>query len=129
MRTVYLNAVYFPAVELLSAVATAAIILYGGTQAIDNAIQIGVIVAFVGYLQVFFEPIQQLSQLYATYQQGMAALDKVFELLDTRARHGRRHRCDRPRAAEGRDRDGRRLVQLSTRPGGPDAGARERDFR
>jgi ATP-binding cassette, subfamily B, bacterial len=84
MRTVYLNAVYFPAVELLSAVATAAIILYGGTQAIDNAIQIGVIVAFIGYLQVFFEPIQQLSQLYATYQQGMAALDKVFELLDTK---------------------------------------------
>ena len=84
LRTVYLNAVYFPAVELLSAVATAAIILYGGTQAIDNAIQIGVIVAFIGYLQVFFEPIQQLSQLYATYQQGMAALDKVFELLDTK---------------------------------------------
>ena len=84
MRTVYLNATYFPAVELLSAVATAAIILYGGTQAIDDAIQIGVIVAFIGYLQVFFEPIQQLSQLYTTYQQGMAALDKVFELLDTK---------------------------------------------
>ncbi len=83
MRTVYLNATYFPAVELLSAAATAAIILYGGSQAIDNAIQIGVIVAFIGYLQVFFEPIQQLSQLYTTYQQGMAALDKVFELLDT----------------------------------------------
>jgi ATP-binding cassette subfamily B protein len=84
MRTVYLNATYFPAVELLSAVATAAIILYGGSQAIDGAIQIGVIVAFIGYLQVFFEPIQQLSQLYTTYQQGMAALDKIFELLDTR---------------------------------------------
>jgi ATP-binding cassette, subfamily B, bacterial len=83
LRTVYLNATYFPAVELLSAVATAAIILYGGTQAIDGAIQIGVVVAFIGYLQVFFEPIQQLSQLYTTYQQGMAALDKVFELLDT----------------------------------------------
>jgi ATP-binding cassette subfamily B protein len=84
MRTVYLNATYFPAVELLSAVATAAIILYGGTQAIDDAIQIGVVVAFIGYLQVFFEPIQQLSQLYTTYQQGMAALDKIFELLDTK---------------------------------------------
>ena len=84
MRTVYLNAAYFPAVELLSAVGTAAIILYGGTQAIDGAIQIGVIVAFIGYLQVFFEPIQQLSQLYTTYQQGMAALDKIFELLDTK---------------------------------------------
>jgi ATP-binding cassette subfamily B protein len=83
MKTVYLNATYFPAVELLSAVGTAAIILYGGTQAIDGAIQIGVIVAFIGYLQLFFDPIQQLSQLYTTYQQGMAALDKVFELLDT----------------------------------------------
>jgi len=83
MRTVYLNASYFPAVELLSAIATAAIVLYGGSQAIDGAIQIGVIVAFIGYLQVFFDPIQQLSQLYTTYQQGMAALDKVFDLLDT----------------------------------------------
>jgi ATP-binding cassette subfamily B protein len=83
MRTVYLNASYFPAVELLSAVGTAAIILYGGSQVIDNTLQVGVVVAFIGYLQVFFDPIQQLSQLYTTYQQGMAALDKVFELLDT----------------------------------------------
>jgi ABC-type multidrug transport system fused ATPase/permease subunit len=83
MTTVYLNASYFPAVELLSAVATAAIILYGGSLVIENAIQVGVVIAFIGYLQVFFEPIQQLSQLYTTYQQGMAALDKVFELLNT----------------------------------------------
>jgi len=83
MRTVYLNASYFPAVELLSAVGVAAILLFGGAQAIDGAIQIGVIVAFVGYLQVFFQPIQELSQLYTTYQQGMAALDKIFDLLDT----------------------------------------------
>ena len=83
MRTVFLNASYFPAIELLAAVGTAAIILYGGNQAIDNAIQIGTVVAFIGYLQVFFNPIQELSQLYTTYQQGMAALDKVFELLDT----------------------------------------------
>jgi ABC-type multidrug transport system fused ATPase/permease subunit len=83
MKTVYLNASYFPAVELLTAVGTAAIILYGGSQAIDGAIQIGTIVAFIAYLQVFFGPIQELSQLYTTYQQGMAALDKVFELLDT----------------------------------------------
>jgi ATP-binding cassette subfamily B protein len=83
MKTVYLNASYFPAVELLAAVGTAAILLYGGTQAIDDKIQIGVIVAFVSYLATFFEPIQQLSQLYTTYQQGMAALDKIFDLLDT----------------------------------------------
>jgi ABC-type multidrug transport system fused ATPase/permease subunit len=83
MKTVYLNASYFPAVELLAAVGTAVILLYGGTQAIDGAIEVGVVVAFVGYLTRFFEPIQELSQLYTTYQQGMAALDKIFELLDT----------------------------------------------
>jgi ABC-type multidrug transport system fused ATPase/permease subunit len=82
MTTVYLNAAYFPSVELLSAVATAAILLYGGNQVIDGALTIGVLASFVFYLQSFFDPIQQLSQLYTTYQAGMAALDKIFELLD-----------------------------------------------
>jgi ABC-type multidrug transport system fused ATPase/permease subunit len=83
MKTVYLNASYFPAVELLAAIGTSVILLYGGSQAIDHAIEIGIIVSFVGYLTTFFEPIQELSQLYTTYQQGMAALDKIFDLLDT----------------------------------------------
>ncbi len=83
LKTVYLNASYFPAVELLSAVGTAVILLYGGTQAIEGVIKVGVVVSFVAYLQTFFDPIQQLSQLYTTYQQGMAALDKIFDLLET----------------------------------------------
>ena len=89
MKTVYLNASYFPAVELLSAIGTAVILIYGGYQALDLSTvdardaQIGVVVAFVGYLSTFFDPIQQLSNLYTTYQQGMAALDKIFDLLDT----------------------------------------------
>jgi ATP-binding cassette subfamily B protein len=83
MKTVYLNASYFPAVELLAAMGTAVILLYGGSQAIEGAIEVGVVVAFVGYLTRFFAPIQELSQLYTTYQQGMAALDKIFDLLDT----------------------------------------------
>ncbi len=83
MKTVYLNAAYFPSVELLSAVATAAILLYGGNQVVDgDGVTIGVLASFVFYLQSFFDPIQALSQLYTTYQAGMAALDKVFELLD-----------------------------------------------
>ena len=82
MRTVNLNAAYFPSVELLSAVATAAILLYGGNQVLDGAATIGVLASFVFYLQSFFDPIQSLSQLYTTYQAGMAALDKIFELLD-----------------------------------------------
>ncbi len=83
MKTVYLNAAYFPSVELLSAVATAVILLYGGSQvASGDGVTIGVLASFVFYLNSFFDPIQQLSQLYTTYQAGMAALDKIFELLD-----------------------------------------------
>ncbi len=84
MTTVYLNAAYFPSVEFLSAVATAVILLYGGNQVLHGSsdVTIGVLASFVFYLQSFFDPIQQLSQLYTTYQAGMAALDKVFELLD-----------------------------------------------
>ncbi len=82
MTTVYLNAAYFPAIEMIAALATVAILIYGGYQAIDGAITIGVIVAFIAAVSNFFDPITQLSQLYTTYQSGMAALDKIFELLD-----------------------------------------------
>jgi ATP-binding cassette, subfamily B, bacterial len=82
MKTVYLNAAYFPGVELLSAIASAGILFYGGIQAVEGEITIGVLVAFLAALNNFFDPIQQLSQLYTTYQSGMAALDKIFELLD-----------------------------------------------
>jgi ABC-type multidrug transport system fused ATPase/permease subunit len=82
MVTVYLNAMYFPAVEMLSGIALALIVLYGGYQAIDGNITVGTIVAFVATLSFLFEPIQQLSQLYTTYQSGMAALEKIFQLLD-----------------------------------------------
>ena len=82
MRTVNLNAVYFPGVELLSGLVTAGILLYGGLQVIQGDITVGVLVAFIAALNSFFDPIQSLSQLYTTYQAGMAALDKIFELLD-----------------------------------------------
>ncbi|HTQ68451.1 MAG TPA: ABC transporter ATP-binding protein [Solirubrobacteraceae bacterium] len=82
MITVRLNATYFPAVEMMSGVALALIVLYGGYQAINGHITVGTIVAFVATLSFLFEPIQQLSQLYTTYQSGMAALEKIFGLLD-----------------------------------------------
>jgi ABC-type multidrug transport system fused ATPase/permease subunit len=84
MTTVRLNAAYFPAVEMLSGIALALIVLYGGIQAIDGHITVGTVVAFVATLSFLFEPIQQLSQLYTTYQSGMAALEKIFQLLDVR---------------------------------------------
>ncbi len=82
MVTVRLNARYFPAVEMLSGVALALIVLYGGLQAIEGHATTGTIVAFVATLTFLFEPIQQLSQFYTTYQSGMAALEKIFQLLD-----------------------------------------------
>jgi ATP-binding cassette subfamily B protein len=82
MKTVHLNAAYFPSVELLSALVTVEILLIGGIAAIDGHTSTGVVFAFIAALNNFFDPIQQLSQLYTTYQSGMAALDKIFELLD-----------------------------------------------
>ncbi|MGH2959972.1 MAG: ABC transporter ATP-binding protein, partial [Solirubrobacterales bacterium] len=81
MRSVYLNAAYFPAIEFLSAISMAVILLFGGYLVLDGNIEVGVLVLFAGYMQNFFDPIQQLSQLYTTYQSGMAALDKIFDLL------------------------------------------------
>jgi ATP-binding cassette subfamily B protein len=82
MKTVNLNAAYFPAVELLSALVTVEILVIGGIEAINGHTSTGVVFAFIAALNNFFDPIQQLSQLYTTYQSGMAALDKIFELLD-----------------------------------------------
>jgi ATP-binding cassette subfamily B protein len=95
MTTVRLNAAYFPTVEMLSGVAVAVIVLYGGLQAINGHITVGTVVAFVAALSNLFEPIQQLSQLYATYQSGMAALEKIFQLLDVKP-----DLTDRPGALE-----------------------------
>jgi ABC-type multidrug transport system fused ATPase/permease subunit len=84
MTTVKLNAAYFPSVEMLSGLAVAGIVIYGGLQAIEGHVTVGTVVAFVAALSNLFEPIQQLSQLYATYQSGMAALEKIFQLLRVR---------------------------------------------
>ena len=82
MTTVNLNAAYFPAVELLSALVTVEILVVGGLEVINGHASTGVVFAFIAALNNFFDPIQQLSQLYTTYQSGMAALDKIFDLLD-----------------------------------------------
>ena len=115
MKTVNLNAAYFPAVELLSALVTAGILLYGGMQAIEGEVTVGVLVAFIAALNNFFDPIQQLSQLYTTYQAGMAALDKIFELLDEEPELTRRAGRDRAAAAARRDALRRRHVRLRGR--------------
>jgi ABC-type multidrug transport system fused ATPase/permease subunit len=83
MSTIRLSGTYFPGVELLSGIGTAIILYFGSTRVLDQEVSVGVMVAFVGYLSSFFDPIQQLSQLYSTFQSAMAALEKIFGVLDT----------------------------------------------
>ncbi len=83
MNTVILSGTYFPTVEFLSAVATALILLYGGHQVARGAITVGVLVAFLGYLSSFFDPVEALSDLYNTIQSSGAALEKIMSVLDT----------------------------------------------
>ncbi len=119
MTTVNLNAAYFPAVELLSALVTVEILVVGGIAAINGSTSTGVVFAFVAALNNFFDPIQQLSQLYTTYQSGMAALDKIFELMDEQP-----ELSDQAGALElPRIRGGLRFDEVSFRYGSDDAGA------
>ena len=76
--------VYYPFVEVLSAIAIASIIWFGGGDVIRGVATIGVLVAFMQYAQRFFRPIQDLSEKYNILQSAMAAGERVFKLLDTK---------------------------------------------
>ncbi|MFZ1129702.1 MAG: ABC transporter ATP-binding protein [Terriglobales bacterium] len=76
--------VYYPVVEILSAIAIASIIWWGGNDVIRGVASIGVLVAFMQYAQRFFRPIQDLSEKYNILQSAMAAGERVFKLLDTK---------------------------------------------
>jgi ATP-binding cassette subfamily B protein len=81
-ETVVQNAVYFPFVDILSSIATAVVLGYGGYLVFDGNITIGILTAYLGYLTNFFDPVQQLSQLYSTFLSAVAALDKIMEVLE-----------------------------------------------
>jgi len=76
--------VYYPVVEILSSIAIASIIWFGGRDVIRGVTTIGVLVAFMQYAQRFFRPIQDLSEKYNILQSAMAAGERVFKLLDTK---------------------------------------------
>jgi ATP-binding cassette subfamily B protein len=125
VTTVNLNAAYFPAVELLSALVTVEILIVGGIEVINGHTSTGVVFGFIAALNNFFDPIQQLSQLYTTYQSGMAALDKIFGLLDEQP-----DLVDAPHATElGRIRGELRFEDVSFRYGSnPDSAYALRDI-
>jgi ATP-binding cassette subfamily B protein len=77
------HAVFFPLLELVSAMALALIVWYGGRQVMWTGITLGTLVAFIQYTQRFFRPLSDLSEKYGILQQAMAAGERVFELLDT----------------------------------------------
>jgi ABC-type multidrug transport system fused ATPase/permease subunit len=81
-ETVVLSGVYFPTVEVLSAIATAIVLGVGGALVIDGSVEIGTLLAFTLYLANFFDPVQQLSQLYNTFLAATAALDRITVVLD-----------------------------------------------
>lgn len=81
-ETVVLNGLYFPAVDVLSSVATAIVLGLGGALVIDGSLTIGTLLAFTLYLANFFDPVQQLSQLYNTFLSATAALDRITSVLE-----------------------------------------------
>jgi ATP-binding cassette, subfamily B, bacterial len=94
-RATLLSSVYFPGVELLGSVGLGVVLLYGGFRVVDGEMSVGELVAFVGLLNMFFQPIQQLSQLYSDLQSTLASLEKVFAVLDTES-----DRADSPDAKD-----------------------------
>jgi ATP-binding cassette subfamily B protein len=82
MTTVNLNAYYFPFVSLLATLALAIVLGYGGHLYLHGALALTTLFAFMLYVNNFFDPIQQLSQLYNTFLSATAALDKIIGVLD-----------------------------------------------
>jgi ATP-binding cassette, subfamily B, multidrug efflux pump len=78
-----LSFIFMPTVQFLGTLATAVVLWFGGRAVVNEALTLGVIVAFLSYVTQFFQPIRELSQLYTTMQQAMAGGERVLELLDT----------------------------------------------
>jgi ATP-binding cassette subfamily B multidrug efflux pump len=83
VRGVFYYAVYFPMVELITALGLALIVWYGGGRAIQGALSLGALVAFLQYAQRFYQPLADLSERYNILQGAMASSERIFELLDT----------------------------------------------
>ncbi|WKZ68821.1 MAG: ABC transporter ATP-binding protein [Melioribacteraceae bacterium] len=80
--SIFYYAVFYPVVEILSSLAIALIIWYGGGQVVQNAMTIGVLFAFIQYTEMFFRPIRDLSEKYNIMQTAMASSERIFKLLD-----------------------------------------------
>jgi len=82
LRSITIYAVFFPAVEVLTAVAMALLLWYGGLRVLDGTLTVGVLAAFIQYTRRFFQPLQDLSEKFNLLQSAMASSERVFALLD-----------------------------------------------
>ena len=85
LRTVFANSVFFPVVEILSALSIALLILWGSNEVLKGTVTYGNLVAFILYIYMLFRPIRQLADRFNTLQMGMVASERVFKILDTEA--------------------------------------------
>ena len=83
LRTVRYNAYYMPSIDFFSSLGIGLVIWYGGGRFVQDDIQLGILVAFIQYLQKFFEPIRDLAEKFNVIQTAMASSERIFELLDT----------------------------------------------
>ena len=83
LRSVRYNAVFFPIIEIFSALTIGLLLWYGGGLVVQNVVEAGVIVAFIQYIQRMYHPIRDLAEKYNIMQAAMASSERVFTLLDT----------------------------------------------
>ncbi len=82
LKTIFYYSVFFPVVVFISTLAIALIIWYGGQEVIQNFLTLGVLVAFIQYIEKFFHPISDLSEKFGILQESIAASERIFNLLD-----------------------------------------------
>lgn len=85
VEAIFYYAVYFPAVELITALGTGLIVWYGGGQVMAGVLSLGALIAFLQYAQRFYQPLADLSEKYNILQAAMASAERIFRLLDTEA--------------------------------------------
>ncbi|MBW2427699.1 MAG: ABC transporter ATP-binding protein [Deltaproteobacteria bacterium] len=84
MRQIHVLAVFMPLIEILGVVAVALVIFYGGGAVLGGTLSLGVLVAFISYIRMFFRPIRDLSEKYNILQNAMASAERIFLILDSR---------------------------------------------
>jgi ATP-binding cassette subfamily B protein len=84
--SIFYYAVFYPAIEILAALATALLIWYGGGWSIEGVVSLGVLVAFLQYARRFFQPLSDLSEKFNILQAAMASSERIFTLLDEKPR-------------------------------------------